>query len=305
VNFAAADAELACYDIGLVRSADRVRAGHPAVRKVTTSAGTYLLKPAWRTADVALLAELSALSQHGIRQPAVIRTAAGELVSPNGFFLQEFLPGEPVLEPTGRQVRSVMRAVAGLHVALSTWPAGYEPDRDSLFVRVTDPAFLIAELPGLIRYYGLAGGPAGTAIPWLAERQADLSRLPRQLVHGDIGPDNVLLDGEHVVAIIDFTPHVLPVLSAASTALYWYHVYGQPVISAAVLAASRAAMAEVRPWAAGEEGLWPAGLVWESLRRLATTLEVARRRGTDPGPAARARMIAVEAITTAAVPSRG
>jgi hypothetical protein len=40
------------------------------------------------------------------------------------------------------------------------------------------------------------------------------------------------------------------------------------------------------------------GLVWEALRRLATTLELARRAGIDPGPAARARMAAVKAITT-------
>jgi Ser/Thr protein kinase RdoA (MazF antagonist) len=294
----AARSELACYDIGTVLSLDRLPSGGPAVRKVTTSAGTYLLKPAWRRADVALLAELPALSSHGARQPEVIRTGAGDLTSPNGYFLLEFLAGEPELDPSGTQVRAVMRAVGGLHVALSRLPAGYEPDPDSLFVQVTDPAFLIAELPGLVRHYGLATRPAGTAIAWLAGYQAALGTLPRQLVHGDIGPDNVLLDGEQVVAIIDFTPHVLPVLFAASTALYWYHVYGQPVISADGLAASRAAIGEVRPWAPGEEELWVAGLVWEGLRRLATTLEGARRGCTDPGPAARARMAAVEAITT-------
>lgn len=289
--------ELACYDIGAVLSLDRLPYGHPSVRKVTTSAGTYLLKPAWRRADVALLAELAALSQHGSRQPEVVRTGAGELTSPNGYFLQEFLAGEPELEPSDIQVRAVMRAVGGLHAELRRLPAGYEPDRNSLFVQVTDPAFLIAELPGLVRHYGLATWPADTAIACLAEHQAALGKLPRQLVHGDIGPDNVLLDGEQVVAIIDFTPHVLPVLSAASTALYWYHVYGQPAISAEDLAASRAAMAEVRPWAAAEEELWVAGLVWEGLRRLAATLELARHGGADPGPAARARMAAVEAIT--------
>ncbi len=109
-----------------------------------------------------------------------------------------------------------MRAVGALHAALERLPAGYEPDQNSLFVQVTDPSYLIAELPGLVRHYGLA----------------------------------------------------------ASTALYWYHVYGQPVISADGLAASRAAMGEARPWAAGEDELWAAGLVWEGLRRLATTLEL-------------------------------
>ena len=288
---------LAWYDIGAVLSLDRLPAGGPAVRKVTTSTGTYLLKPAWRRADIALLAELSALRGDGVRQPEVIRTASGQLVSPGGYFLQEFLAGELKLEPSAAQVRAVMQAVGRLHVALGRLTAGYEPDRDSVFVQVTNPGFLIAELPGLLRHYGLSTGPGDTALACLAEHQAALGALPRQLVHGDIGPDNVLIDGEQVVAVIDFTPHVLPVLFAASTALYWYHVHGQPAVSAAGLAASRAAMAQARPWPAAEEELWAAGLVWEALRRLATTLELARRAGTDPGPAAGARMAAVEAIT--------
>lgn len=81
---------------------DRLPTGGPAVRKVTTTAGRYLLKPAWRPADVALLAELPALGAHGVQQPAVIATTAGELVTPGGYFLQEFLAGEPVLQPGGR-----------------------------------------------------------------------------------------------------------------------------------------------------------------------------------------------------------
>ncbi len=180
-----------------------------------------------------------------------------------GWFLQEFLAGELELEPSGAQVRAVMRAAGSLHVALGRLAVGYEPDRDSVFVQVTDPGFLISELPGLLRHYGLVTGPAGTAIACLAGHQGALGALPRQLVHGDIGPDNVLLDGEQVVAIIDFTPHVLPVLFAASTALYWYHVYGQPAVRAASLAVSRAAMARARPWPAAEQELWAAGLVWE------------------------------------------
>jgi hypothetical protein len=100
--------------------------------------------------------------------------------------------------------------------------------------------------------------------------------------------------------VIDFTPHVLPVLFAASSALYWYHVHGKPAISADALAASRAAMAEARPRPATEEELWMAGLMWEGLRRIATTLHLARSADADPGPAAGARMAAVEAIITLA-----
>ena len=105
----AARSALACYDIGAVLSLNRLSSGHPAGRKVTTPAGTYLLKRAGRRADIALLAELPALRAHGVRQPEIIRTGAGNLVGPNGYFLQEFLAGEPELYPTSTQVRAVMR----------------------------------------------------------------------------------------------------------------------------------------------------------------------------------------------------
>jgi Ser/Thr protein kinase RdoA (MazF antagonist) len=294
----AARSALSWYAIGAVLSVQGLPAGRSAVRKVTASGGTYLLKPADRHAEIALLAKLPALSAYGIRQPSVIRTAAGQLVTPDGYFLQEFLAGKPELEPSAGQVRAVMRAVGELHVALGRLSADYEPDRASVFEQVTGPGFLISELPELLRRYRLATKPARTAIACLAEHERALGALPRQLVHGDIGPDNVLLASEQVVAIIDFTPHVLPVLFAASTALYWYHVYGQRRVLAASLAASRAAIAEARPWPLAEQELWAAGLVWEGLRRLATTLELARRAGTDPGPAAQTRLAAVETIAS-------
>ncbi len=292
----AAWSALASYDIGAVLAVDRLPTGGRAVRKVTTSAGAYLLKPDWRRADVALLAELPALASHGICQPAIIRTAAGELISPDGYFLQEFLAGQPELEPSDAQVQAVMLAVGELHVALRRLSIGYEPDQDSVFVQVTDSGFLIEQLPGLLRQYELVTPPVETAIAYLAEHHAALGTLPCQLVHGDIGPDNVLLDGDQVVAIIDFTPHVLPAMFAASTALYWYHVYGQQQVPAADLTASWAAIARAQPWTPAEDKLWLAGLTWESLRRLATTLELARRGRTDPGPAATVRIAAVEAI---------
>jgi Ser/Thr protein kinase RdoA (MazF antagonist) len=217
----AARSALGSYDLGVVLSLERLPAGDPALRKVTTATGAYLLKPARRRADIALLAELPALLPDGLLQPGIIRTRPGQLISPDGYFLQEFLAGEPELRPSGAQVRAVMRAVGSLHLALGALTVAWEPDRDSVFVQVTDPGFLIAELPGLLRHYGLVTRPAGRAIACLAGYQAALGELPCQLVHGDIGPDNVLLDGERVVAIIDFTPHRLPVLLAASTALYW------------------------------------------------------------------------------------
>jgi Ser/Thr protein kinase RdoA (MazF antagonist) len=107
--------------------------------------------------------------------------------------------------------------------------------------------------------------------------------------------------GTEVVALIDFTPHVQPVLFAAATALYWYHVHGRSRLRTDAVRASLAAMAEVRPWDEAEQALWPAALTWEALRRLATPLELAREQGSEPGHRVQARLTAVHAVARALV----
>ena len=89
---------LACGELG---GAQLMSGAHPGGRN-----GQCVQSP---DGDIALLAELPALRAHGVRQPEIIRTGAGNLVGPNGYFLQEFLAGEPELYPTSTQVRAVMR----------------------------------------------------------------------------------------------------------------------------------------------------------------------------------------------------
>jgi Ser/Thr protein kinase RdoA (MazF antagonist) len=96
-----------------------------------------------------------------------------------------------------------------------------------------------------------------------------------------IAPDNVLMDGDEVIAIIDFTPHHQPVLFAVAVAVYWYHVYGRSQIDAGGVRASLAAAAH-RPWTAAEYALWPVMIAREALRRLATPLAIAAETGISP-----------------------
>ena len=294
---APAIATLADYDLGEVLGLEPLPSGSPAARKVRTTRGSFVLKPVYRAADIELQSIAGPLlTSRGIRQPAIIATAAGQLVSKSGYFLQEFLAGSAPSRPSAGQTAAAMRHVAAFHLALGELGLSYQADRGSAWVQVTDREFLVAELPGLLASSGLADESASRAVRYLDRCGADLASLPGQLVHGDIGPDNVLMDGAAVVAIIDFTPHLLPVLLAASTALYWYHVYGRSRVDAGQLAASAAAMDSVRPWNQAERALLPAGLAWEGLRRLATPLELARRQDQPPGPSARLRLAALRAL---------
>jgi Ser/Thr protein kinase RdoA (MazF antagonist) len=250
--------------------------GHPHVVRVATGRGVFLVRPAI-PADPALYEQVTrALDRAGIRQAMPLRTTAGSLVSSTGLVVHEFLPGTALLSPSPAQTLAAMRHISAYHAVLRTVP--FSAAGQDVWARVMDPAYLLAELPGL----GL-GDAVQAALDQLADALPLISALPRQLVHGDIGPDNVLMDGDEVVAIIDFTPHYQPVLFAVATAIYWYHVNrrDQPDPAAVSLDADAigASLDAAGPWTSAERAAWPAMLVLEALRRLATPFAVAAQSG--------------------------
>ena len=296
---AAADArrELAEYDVGDLLSVAPLPAGSASACQVTTTRGSFLLKPGHRAADVELQARIAPLlTARGIRQPLVIPTVAGALVTAAGFVLLEWLPGAVALEPAPQQTTTAMRHIGAFHAELALLGPVYRADPNSVWSQCADPGFLIAELPGLLTRQGLASASTDAALDLLRRSAAGLGALPRQIVHGDIGPDNVLMDGGEVIALIDFTPYWEPVLFATSSALYWYHVYGRETAAADGIRGSLTAIGEGRPWQADEWALWPAGLVREALRRLAISLVLADRDGTGQPPQAEPRLEAVQAV---------
>ena len=294
------------FDLGTPLSVEPVTGGSAVVAKLTTSRGVFLLKPVYRRADVELYATVEEhLNAVGVRQARLVRTTGGEVTS-SGFWVQEFLPGTALPAwPDRAQADAVLghfaaydRALAGVDV-----PAELRV-RDHLWTRVVSPAWLAAHLPGLVeRGPGwLAPGPVAEALEMLAVRAAAFEALPRQVVHGDHGPDNVLYDGSgeagreqhgRAVVVLDFSPHHEPVLFGVACALYWFHVH--PYASGSDASGERhAAVAELvsrlrsglaayaadRPWSAAERALVGPMLVREALRRLATVLAVAEEFGT-------------------------
>jgi Ser/Thr protein kinase RdoA (MazF antagonist) len=288
---------LAEYDVGELTSLAPLPAGSKSACRVTTTRGSYLLKPVYRAADVELQALTAPLlTAHGIRQPLVVTTSAGGLMTSSGFVLLEWLPGAVTLEPRPEQVLAAMRHIGAFHAELGVLALAYRPDPGSVWSQCADPGYLGAQLPALLSRNGLGDADANRALDLLQRSAPALAALPRQVVHGDIGPDNVLMDGNQVIALIDFTPYWEPVLFAASSALYWYHVYGRAAASADQLGSSLAAIGAGRPWHSDELALWPAGLVREALRRLAIPLALADRDGSDQVPRVAPRLAAVRAV---------
>jgi homoserine kinase type II len=274
------------YDLGRLVSAAPLSGGNASVLHVRAEGGDFVLKPAFRPSDVELQAGVARyLSDRGVRQALVRPTRAGAVVSEDGYFLQEFLPGAIAARPTEGQTLAAMAAIGAYHRELAGYPGSYVPDADSLWQRVADPDYLVTALPGLLAGRGLAGRAELAGVHALDQARPVLAALPQQLVHGDIGPDNILMDGDEAVAIIDFTPHLRSVLLAACTALYWYHVIGRPEVDPAGVRASLTAIGGQRPWSEAELALWPVGLLWEAQRRLATTLALAATADPASTPA--------------------
>jgi Ser/Thr protein kinase RdoA (MazF antagonist) len=285
------------FGLGRVLGAEPLPGGHRGAIRLITSGGTFAVKPESDPA-VAELYEIAALvlSAAGIRQATPLRTIAGSLVSASGLGVEEFLPGRICLAPTAAQTAAVMRHVADYHAVLATLPAAAVLGiPETVWTRVASARYLVDELPRLLRRYGPAEADpvVAAALAHLERALPQIAELPRQIVHGDIGPDNVLMEGDAVVAIVDFTPHHEPALFAVATAVYWYHVYGCGDLD---LDAMRATLAGYRPWTDAERAAWPAMLIREALRRLATPAAVAAEGGTPPRSPVAERHQAVHAI---------
>lgn len=216
------------------------------VQRVTTPRGDFVLRLYHNTAhgitdrlrlEQALVAGLSA-AHLPFAVPIPIPTTTGEMsagiTTPQGALLATltlFLPGEPPDRENLDQAVAAGEALAQLDDALAklrlpdphaaiTWRSTGNLTR--CHPLVPDPPAAIAALPLpdadrqrlLARYH------------WLGERIPALyARLPRQVLHEDADPSNLLMQGTRVTGILDFEFSALDVRPMELTvALTWWPV---------------------------------------------------------------------------------
>ncbi|GAB3744064.1 phosphotransferase [Microlunatus parietis] len=271
--------------------------GHPDVLRLTCATGDFVIKKPWDPLDVELYSRVEVrLNDLGIRQARQLRTSAGALLASTGHAVQEFLSGEVLADHPGPALtRRFLTHLAEYDSALAGLAVPAElAARDSVWTRVVRPGYLIAELPGLLArqpQLGLDRAPIDRLLGVLSDGPDRLtSTAGRQLVHGDLGPDNVLADRAGLV-IIDFTPYHDSVLLGLGSAVYFFQLHGQDPTRADLEASFASYGADP---AAG----W-ATLAREALRRLATPFAAAAERGTGlDETAARRRHRAVATLAT-------
>lgn len=226
------------FELGEPLASAKVADGNSPVFRLRTSRGTFLIKSADRTPtgwpELYHRVEQT-LNAHGVRQARILSTLGGTFVSHEGYLAFEWLPGRTVDLPSPEQFADHVEHLAHYNRALRRVPLTAEE-----ISRLTVPKDIwsrAACLDYMIDQFrldplGLGLTDETTAIVLrvlsvLGQWRPRLAHLPRQLVHSDIGPGNILFDGDRVVSIIDFTPACESHLYALCMSLFWHCVFGQ------------------------------------------------------------------------------
>lgn len=202
---------IAQYDVGELVSAKGIAEGVSNSNWLVETTGSaangkrFILTMYERRIDIAqlpfFLDLLDYLASHTCPVPRTIHDrhgASSRMLDGKAVALIEFLPGVSVDQPTPGQARAVGRVLAQMHQAAHGFSGSRAnelgPDVSARVLADCGPAALgkiDANLPAMIAVAGE-----------VAERWPQ--DLPASIIHSDLFPDNVLMLGETVSALIDF-----------------------------------------------------------------------------------------------------
>ena len=226
------NATLVASEFGLSEALSHAEIGKQGrgVFSMATTEATYLVKATTNGNWLTLYATVEqSLNAAGIRQARLYSRANGELLSSSGHAVYELLPGGSPDRLNRAQLHSMFRYLGRYNMALASIPCpAWLHALDDPWQQAASPAFLIDELPSRLDGMDLppsAQRCAEDCVDFLAVHRNLIEHDQRQLIHGDIGPDNILFAGDDIVAIIDFTPHFGSVLYSVCQFFYWHSLF--------------------------------------------------------------------------------
>lgn len=202
---------IAHYDVGTLVSAKGIAEGVSNSNWLIETSGRdgsgarFILTMYERRIELAdlpfFLDLLDHLAGKGCPVPRTIHDREGasfRMIGPKAVALIEFLPGVSVDLPSPAQARSVGRVLAQMHQAAMDFPGsranGLGPATSARVLADCGSQALAKIDPALPETIGHA---ARMAASWP-------QGLPQSVIHSDLFPDNVLMRGTEVSALIDF-----------------------------------------------------------------------------------------------------
>ena len=218
------------FGLGRLQSCEPLGPKGDQTMLLITDEAAYVIKSTDRREWLSLYSTVEQqLNAAGIRQARLHTRPDGSLLSTSGFAVYEHLPGESVGDPNSAQLLSAIRHLARYNQALARIPV---PEwafvLDDPWKRAADPDYLIDKLPSQLEALQLSPPTLSTAVDclnFLAGQRHVFDRSERRLIHGDLGPGNLLFDADEVVSVIDFTPQRGSELYSLCQLFYWHFLF--------------------------------------------------------------------------------
>lgn len=188
--------------------------GSGATSFVQTQTGCYIAKAGERQDFLDLYEKvLPLLESAGLKQSHIV--ARSERI-----VLYEWIAGDTCKVFSEVQTIQAIKYIKKYFEALRSFPINdIKLKRQNAWDDAQSLEFLLDKLPDTGIF---------SVSPSIAEATARLSKirdlitkLPKQLIHGDLGADNFLMRGNMVTSIIDFTPQIAPEMYGLCQFLYW------------------------------------------------------------------------------------
>jgi len=213
------------YDIGEITAIRDTSKSNPSSLVVTTS-DKYILKQVGRPDFVEIYDKAQrVLTDHGLHHGEVIRTEDGSLMTPGGFALLTYMPGDALDEDySDEEFRSAVAFLRRYNEALTKVPfVPSELATVNNWDRVRSVQFMVDSIGPIISRCSLddsAEALLRSAARVLLENSDFLRFAPKQLVHADPAGNIIFVDGV-AQATIDFTPDYDHELYSLAQYLYW------------------------------------------------------------------------------------
>lgn len=180
---------------------------HPVYR-----AGDIIIRQESDPEEAVFFASLfSSITARGFRVARPITSISGAYVTDDGWTACAFLTGRPA---TADDAPRVVSAIAAYHEALALTPKlSIIKGDDSPFMRADKMAWNERRTTVDQRIAPLVGP--------LQARLQPVDELKPQLIHGDLNPDNILIEPGVPPGIIDIAPYWRPPEFAQAVAAYW------------------------------------------------------------------------------------
>ncbi|HLY28728.1 MAG TPA: phosphotransferase [Aggregatilineales bacterium] len=220
------------FELGVPIKSQHLNGGSASVLKLRTTLGDFVLKQGELERDLLLYHQVDvALNAVGVRQAHLFAKPDGRFLSSKAFSVFEFLPGHWNHRPTNTQAIAFVNHLVAYNRALSTIAVpSFVNDLDNVWKKANSVNFVLNRIPkwlvGLtVSVPARFEAVSRTIIAYWRQHRSDLDDLPNQLVHGDIGPGNILYGTENAIFIIDFTAYQEPPLYSLCVAFYWHYFY--------------------------------------------------------------------------------